>query len=183
MLAEGNFLLLDEPTNHLDMISKEVLENALRHYTGTLFFISHDRYFINRVANKVLELSSEGARLYHGNYDYYLEKKAQETSESAVVKTSVSSQNKKDWLTQKEEQKNIRMLENKLSKLEDSIDSLETRIGEIDEDLTLEEVYQDYNRSKELLDEKDDLESQLEEVMEEWEVVSKELDGIYNQVN
>lgn len=169
MLAGGNFLLLDEPTNHLDMISKEVLENALKHYSATIFFISHDRYFINQVATKVLELTPTGTNFYHGNYDYYLEKKSQEVHENPTLNTPVATRNKQDWLQNKEQQKLERQLANKIEKIESEIETLEARIEEIDQELLKENVYQNYTLSSELLAEKNEVESKLEALFESWE--------------
>lgn len=171
MLAGGNFLLLDEPTNHLDMISKEVLENALRHYTGSLFFISHDRYFINRVANKVLELDGGQVTLYPGNYDYYLEKKSQEVI-VASTDDIVASQNKLDWKQQKEMEKLRRKKENQLKKLEEDIEEAENRISAIDDELATEEVFSNYTLSHELMEEKQALEHHLEELYDDWQDLS-----------
>lgn len=169
MLSKGNFLLLDEPTNHLDMISKEVLENALRHYSGTIFFISHDRYFINRVATKVLELTPESMTEYLGNYDYFIEKKAQLQKDPDNSTITINSKTKDDWLTQKEQQKELKKLENQLIKLEERIDSIETRISEINEELTKEAVFSSYETSNSYLLEKENLDSELETIMEDWE--------------
>jgi ATP-binding cassette subfamily F protein 3 len=174
MLSGGNFLLLDEPTNHLDMISKEVLENALRHYSGTIFFISHDRYFINRVATKVLELTPNGTSLYHGNYDYYLEKKSMETDQSTPLETTVATINKKEWLSQKEDQKKENQLANQIHKSEEIIEDLESQIAFIDNELTKEDVFKDYELSQQYMLEKAELEDKLEVTMEEWEALAKE---------
>ena len=176
MLSEANFLILDEPTNHLDITSKEILEDALTHYTGTVLYVSHDRYFINKTATRILELTGQTFINYLGNYDYYLEKKeeltrvytGQSPSDSAAGTkssgplsglTAVSvagrmpaetekteSTGKLDWKAQKEEQARIRKLQNDLKKTEESIHSLETREAEIDELLTKEEGYTDVPR-------------------------------------
>ena len=173
MLAKGNFLLLDEPTNHLDMISKEVLEKTLRHYTGTILFISHDRYFINRVATKIWELDNKRIKEYHGNYDYYIEKKEQEDT---LNKTSIDdnfnrSDNKQNWERMKQQQKEERKLQNKIEQLEAEITSIETRMETIDEELAKEEVFSDYEKSNALLKEKNDLELDLEEKLNAWEAM------------
>jgi len=169
MLSGGNFLLLDEPTNHLDMISKEVLENALRHYSATIFFISHDRYFINRVATKVLEITPTGTNFYHGNYDYYLEKKSQEVQSGTTLKTTITTKNKQDWLSNKEQQKKEKQQANKIVNIEAKIEAVELQIEEIDLELLKEYVYQNYELSTELLNKKTDLESNLETLYESWE--------------
>ena len=136
MLSEANLLILDEPTNHLDITSKEILENALNNYTGTLLYVSHDRYFINRTADRILELNSEGLTEYLGNYDYYLEKKQENTTSAGSLK--ISSNNIKneaaalDYKAQKAEAARIKKLNNDLNKLEDKIAHTEQAINDID---------------------------------------------------
>ena len=136
MLSEANLLILDEPTNHLDITSKEILENALNNYTGTLLYVSHDRYFINRTADRILELNSEGLTEYLGNYDYYLEKKQDNTTSAGSLK--ISSNNIKneaaalDYKAQKAEAARIKKLNNDLNKLEDKIAQTEQAISDID---------------------------------------------------
>ena len=136
MLSEANLLILDEPTNHLDITSKEILENALNNYTGTLLYVSHDRYFINRTADRILELNSEGLTEYLGNYDYYLEKKQENTASTGSLK--ISSNNIKneaaalDYKAQKAEAARIKKLNNDLNKLEDKIAQTEQAISDID---------------------------------------------------
>ena len=136
MLSEANLLILDEPTNHLDITSKEILENALNNYTGTLLYVSHDRYFINRTADRILELNSEGLTEYLGNYDYYLEKKQENTASAGSLK--ISSNNIKneaaalDYKAQKAEAARIKKLNNDLNKLEDKIAHTEQAISDID---------------------------------------------------
>ena len=136
MLSEANLLILDEPTNHLDITSKEILENALNNYTGTLLYVSHDRYFINRTADRILELNSEGLTEYLGNYDYYLEKKQENTTSAGSLK--ISSNNNKneaaalDYKAQKAEAARIKKLNNDLNKLEDKIAHTEQAISDID---------------------------------------------------
>ena len=136
MLSEANLLILDEPTNHLDITSKEILENALNNYTGTLLYVSHDRYFINRTADRILELNSEGLTEYLGNYDYYLEKKQENTTSAGSLK--ISSNNIKneaaalDYKVQKAEAARIKKLNNDLNKLEDKIAQTEQAISDID---------------------------------------------------
>ena len=136
MLSEANLLILDEPTNHLDITSKEILENALNNYTGTLLYVTHDRYFINRTADRILELNSEGLTEYLGNYDYYLEKKQENTTSAGSLK--ISSNNIKneaaalDYKAQKAEAARIKKLNNDLNKLEDKIAHTEQAISDID---------------------------------------------------
>ena len=148
MLSEANFLILDEPTNHLDIISKEILEDALKSYEGTVLYVSHDRYFINRTATRILELTNQKLVNYIGNYDYYLEKKEELTSvyapqlqeEKPLEKMSSTKQ---DWQQKKEEQARIRKRENELKKTEKAIEELETRDKESEEALAKPEVATD----------------------------------------
>ncbi|MBT9779372.1 ATP-binding cassette domain-containing protein [Clostridium sp. MCC353] len=181
MLSEANFLILDEPTNHLDITSKEILENALNHYTGTVLYVSHDRYFVNKTATRILELSQETFINYIGNYDYYLEKKdllnslhASDTGASdSSAAVSGESGVKQDWKAQKEEQARIRKRQNDLKKVEDQIHSLETRDGEIDQLLTEEEVYSDVSKLLELNNEKESIKEKLEELYDMWEELAE----------
>ncbi len=181
MLSEANFLILDEPTNHLDIVSKEILEDALRDYTGTVLYVSHDRYFINRTATRILELTGHTFINYIGNYDYYLEKKDLLTrltvSASAVSTGSVDaasdSGTKQDWKNQKEEQARTRKRQNDLKKTEDAISRLEERDAEIDGLLTEESVYTDVARLMELNQEKESIQKQLEELYAKWEELAE----------
>lgn len=143
MLSEANFLILDEPTNHLDIASKEILENALNDYTGTVLYVSHDRYFINQTASRILDLVNHTFVNYIGNYDYYLEKKEELTTAyagEASTPSSVSdnstdknvSESKLSWQEQKEAQARLRKRQNELKKTEERIGELEDRDGEID---------------------------------------------------
>lgn len=174
MLSESNFLLLDEPTNHLDIDSKEILENALNLYTGTVFFVSHDRYFINRAATRILDLTGQTLVNYIGNYDYYLEKKeiltsiyVQDTEEEVTV-TKVSD-NKNDWKKQKEEQARKRKRENQRIRVEEEIQVLEERKDEIDSLLVQEEIFTNSQKLLELHKEREEAESKLLELYEKWE--------------
>ncbi len=171
MLAKGNFLLLDEPTNHLDMISKEVLEKALRHYSGTILFISHDRYFINRVATKVWELDQKHIKEYHGNYDYYIEKKEQQNAadKENITDVQANSLNKQNWERMKQQQKEERKLQNQIEQLEQDISDIEERMQAIDEELTQEDVFSNYELSNSLMKEKNSLEVELEDKLNTWE--------------
>ncbi|MCR5792589.1 MAG: ABC-F type ribosomal protection protein [Lachnospiraceae bacterium] len=182
MLSEANLLILDEPTNHLDITSKEILEDALNHYTGTVLYVSHDRYFINRTATRVLNLNHKKLYNYIGNYDYYLEKK--EFVEGSVDggeavlsrdadRTTNDSAGKKDWKQQKEEAARLRKIQNDLSKCEKRIEEIETRLGEIDQLLLEEEVYTNVPKLMEMNKEKTALEEELEQCMEEWESLSE----------
>lgn len=186
MLSDANFLLLDEPTNHLDITSKEILESALCKYTGTVLYVSHDRYFINRTATRILDLTGQALINYIGNYDYYLEKK--EVVEAAfaartaalpleadtrqaddAITGAASGDMKLDWKAHKEEQARIRKRQNELRKVEDSIHALETRDREIDTLLSQEDVYTNVSRLMELNKEKEENASQLEELYARWE--------------
>ncbi len=186
MLSESNFLILDEPTNHLDITSKEILEDALNRYTGTVFYVSHDRYFINRTATRILELTGQSFLNYIGNYDYYLEKKdviqgllteasAKASSpESKAQKSSLETSKALDWKAQKEEQARIRKRQNDLKRTEEEIHKLETRSGEIDELLTREDICRDVPKLMELNREKEALEETLTELYDLWETLAGE---------
>lgn len=175
MLSEANLLILDEPTNHLDIASKEILENAINHYTGTVLYVSHDRYFINKTATRILDLTNGHLLNYIGNYDYYMEKK--EDIEKAFLADSINSssnqkeitEGKSDWQQQKEEKARLRKRQNDLKKCEDEIQKLEARNEEIDELLTKEEIYTNVEKLMELNQEKKEAELRLEQLMELWE--------------
>lgn len=179
MLSKANLLMLDEPTNHLDMFSKEILENAINHYEGTAVYISHDRYFINKTAEKILELSPEGITLYMGNYDYYQQKKAEQARKeaeaiAAMPVTSSSnpapaavSDTKSDWLKQKEQQAAERKQAAKIARVEKEIEELENAIAKADADMA--EAATDYEKSQKIFEEKTKLEEKLEELYETWE--------------
>lgn len=169
MLSNANFLILDEPTNHLDMVSKEILEDALKNYTGTCIYISHDRFFINNTATKVIELTKSKMNIYLGNYDYYLEKCEQKEIVSENIKSKEISDNKMDWKAQKETQAEARKKENAIKKLEQEIENIENKINEANEKLTLEEVYTNPYKSKEIYEEKTKLEEELNILYDKWE--------------
>ncbi|MBO4947294.1 MAG: ABC-F family ATP-binding cassette domain-containing protein, partial [Lachnospiraceae bacterium] len=182
MLSSANLLILDEPTNHLDITSKEILESALCSYTGTVLYVSHDRYFINKTATRILDLTDRHLNEYKGNYDYYLEKKElverlyQESlngnsagSAPAAPIPDTASESKLDWKAQKEEQARIRKRENDLKKLEDKIEKLETRCQELTDEMCLPEVAINAARCMELAKEKEETEAALESLYEEWE--------------
>ena len=162
LLKQANLLILDEPTNHLDIASKEVLEDALNQFEGTIFFISHDRYFINKVATRVIELTSTKAISYDGNYDTYLNHK------------SVAKPPKKenvDYLDMKQQNALYRKQQNKIKKIETNISILETKINTLTEQLHSEEVLNDYQKYNQINDEISELENQLNTLMEEWEAL------------
>jgi ATP-binding cassette subfamily F protein 3 len=174
MLSEANFLILDEPTNHLDITSKEILEDALSNYTGTILYVSHDRYFINKTATRILDLTNQTLVNYIGNYDYYLEKKevmtslyAAPSSPKAAAREEIT-ETKLDWKAQKEEQARLRKRQNELKKTEDEIHQLENRDGEIDGLLGKEEIFTDVPKLMELNNEKEAIRIRLEELYELW---------------
>lgn len=177
MLSEANFLVLDEPTNHLDIASKEILEHALNDYTGTLLYVSHDRYFINQTATRILDLVNQKFVNYIGNYDYYLEKKeeltAAYTSNVTVSDSSSSasapSENKLSWQEQKEAQAKERKRQNELRKTEERITALEERDSEIDQLMMKEEIFTNSVKCQELAQEKATIAEELEELYEKWE--------------
>ena len=178
MLSEANFLILDEPTNHLDIVSKEILEKALNDYTGTILYVSHDRYFINQTATRILELTGQTFVNYIGNYDYYLEKKEELTlaygidvsasSKSSPVQEEPTA-SKLDWKEQKEAQARERKRQNELKKTEDRITKLEERDAAIDTLMTQEEVFTNSVRCQELAAEKAQIAEELETLYEKWE--------------
>ena len=171
MLSNANFLILDEPTNHLDMVSKEILENALKNYSGTCIYISHDRFFINNTATKVMELTKNKINIYLGNYDYYIEKSKEETITEQNVSNELTTDTKLDWKAQKEAQAEARKKQNTLKKLEQQIENIENKIKEADEQLSLEEVYTNHYKAKEIFDEKTKLEEELTYLYEKWETI------------
>ena len=183
MLSEANFLILDEPTNHLDILSKEILEQALNRYTGTVFYVSHDRYFINQTATRILELTGNTLVNYIGNYDYYLEKKdeltkiyvpsATEEETASFPSSSAETAGKLTWQQQKEEQARIRKRQNELKKTEDRIHVLEVRDKEIDELMMQEEVFTNVAKCVELNKEKTAVNEELEQLYERWEELAE----------
>ncbi len=186
MLSSANLLILDEPTNHLDITSKEILENALCRYTGTVLYVSHDRYFINRTATRILDLTEQHLNEYKGNYDYYLEKKdvveetyAKSQSASGTSGTLSSPQpapadnSKADWHAKKEEQSRIRKKANDLKRLEEAIAGLEERSREIDDELCRPEIATDAPRCMALAREQEKIAAELEEQYAHWESLAE----------
>lgn len=177
-MENNNFLILDEPTNHLDIDSKEVLENALIDFDGTLLFVSHDRYFINRVATQVLELSEEGSTLYLGDYDYYLEKKAElealaAAQAEAVPASSMEEVTSNDYHLQKQNQKELRKITRRIEQLEAEMEELDQKIQDITETM---HSTNDAADLVQLQSELDQLTVQQEAVMEEWAELSEQVE-------
>lgn len=181
MLSEANFLILDEPTNHLDMDSKEILENALNSYEGTVLFVSHDRYFINTTATRILDLENGLLVNYAGNYDYYLEKHdhisnlaLKNSGDDAVVKQTASqeyggSDGKADWQNMKAKQALERKRHNDLKKTEEEIETIEERLAFLDNEMTKEEIYTSVSKCMEISREQDSLKERLNMLYESWE--------------
>ncbi|WP_045508144.1 ABC-F family ATP-binding cassette domain-containing protein [Bacillus amyloliquefaciens] len=183
MLQKANFLILDEPTNHLDLDSKEVLENALIDYPGTLLFVSHDRYFINRIATRVLELSQNHAEEYLGDYDYYTEKKAQQLEleemkrqekEQAQPAGKVKQDTKRTYEEEKEWKKKERQRLRRIEEIEAAVSSAEEKISANEELLCDPEVYQDHEKVQTIHAENEALNQELEQLLAEWEELSSE---------
>lgn len=173
MLSEANFLILDEPTNHLDITSKEILEQALNHYQGTVLFVSHDRYFINKTASRILDLTGQALVNYLGNYDYYLEKCRELTAVYApqaegMGREAKESSNKADWKQKKEEQARQRKLANDRARTEASIEAAEQRIGEIEILFQDSEVATNSVKLQELQQEYDSLQKERDALYEKW---------------
>lgn len=185
VLSNANFLILDEPTNHLDIMSKEILEDALNGYEGTILYVSHDRYFINRTAHRILDLTEGQFVSYVGNYDYYLEKHdtvmaaieanapQNADADSAVAAKAAESEVKLDWKAQKEEQARLRKKENDLKKCEEKIAELETRISEIDTEMSDPAIGTQVAKLQELSKEQTSCQEQLEKLYEQWEELAE----------
>ena len=185
VLSNANFLILDEPTNHLDIMSKEILEDALNGYEGTILYVSHDRYFINRTAHRILDLTEGQFVSYFGNYDYYLEKHdtvmaaieanapQNADADSAVAAKAAESEVKLDWKAQKEEQARLRKKENDLKKCEEKIAELEARISEIDTEMSDPSIGTQVAKLQELTKEQAACQEQLEKLYEQWEELAE----------
>ncbi len=184
MLSKANFLLLDEPTNHLDIESKEILEEALNQYTGTVLYVSHDRYFINKTATRIMELTEHKLLSYQGNYSYYLEKK--ETMEKLYLDSTdpsspepkTESEAKLNWKEQKEREAYRRKLENNYKNAENRIQDLEEQMEKIDEETALPEYSSDVAKLTELTRKKEALETELNAALTEWETYAEELEAL-----
>lgn len=185
VLSNANFLILDEPTNHLDIMSKEILEDALNGYEGTILYVSHDRYFINRTAHRILDLTEGQFISYVGNYDYYLEKHdtvmaaieanapQNADADSGVAAKAAESEVKLDWKAQKEEQARLRKKENDLKKCEEKIAELEARISEIDTEMSDPAIGTQVAKLQELTKEQTSCQEQLEKLYEQWEELAE----------
>ncbi|EAD8996201.1 ABC transporter ATP-binding protein [Listeria monocytogenes] len=187
-LLEANVLILDEPTNHLDIESKEVLEAALIDFEGTILFVSHDRYFINRIASKIAELAPEKATVFLGDYDYYQEKLAEEKELARLDAVdrrkkgeqveATASVRKLNYQEEKEQQKLLRQRKRKLEEIEKSMEETDEKIAELELQLTNPEVFQDHEKALEITQELDAVKADGEKLMEEWEQISEELESI-----
>lgn len=180
MLQKANFLILDEPTNHLDLDSKEILENALIDYPGTILFVSHDRYFINRIASKVIELNLEGVTDYLGDYDYYVEKKLEQEELKALQQNEQqsaiqsNSSEKTSYQQDKEAKKLERQRQRRIEQIENQIGELEQAVEQNEQLLCDPEVFQDHLKSLEINEENEKYKQELEQLMEEWTTLSEE---------
>ncbi len=180
MLSKANCLILDEPTNHLDIFSKEILENAINNYEGTVLYVSHDRYFINKTATKIIELSKDGVKEYLGNYDYYIEKKNTAKREEMLFGEKTHqpekqeiSETKLSYQEQKEQQAKERKLKNQIKKLETEIEETEVKIQTLEEELMKPEIATDADKARDLFDQKTDLETHLNELYDKWESIQE----------
>ncbi len=183
MLSEANLIILDEPTNHLDMTSKEILENAINNYSGTVFYVSHDRYFINQTASRILELTNTKIINYLGNYDYYEEKKEELTKVFAPEiqtekTTSTVSSSKQDYLERKATAARIRKLKNDISKVEAQIKAYEDRLNELDEMLEDPAISTNSAKLNEITKEQNQISEKLDDLMLTWEELSDELEDL-----
>ena len=180
MLERNNVLILDEPTNHLDIDSKEMLEQALQDFEGTLIFVSHDRYFINQLANKVFDMQPDGGTVYAGNYQYYLDKTEEKAAIAAKNEAQQAAQisteeNTNSYENQKAQRRELRQLERQIENCEAEIEKFEQQIETIDHQLTQPEVFNDPEKATQLAEEKDTIEHQLEQVMETWEELQEKI--------
>jgi len=181
MLEKNNLLVLDEPTNHLDITSKQVLEDALENYEGTIVFVSHDRYFINKIANKVLDITGDDYSIYLGNYDYYLEKREQELIAKKLKEEKTDEVQEKvanNYVLGKEEKKRIRKLERTREELLEKIESLEEKVTIVNNELTKEEVYTDAIKVQEYNEELRSLNQEIEDLNNTWLEIEEELESL-----
>lgn len=175
MLSNANFLILDEPTNHLDITSKEILENALKNYSGTILYVSHDRYFINQTATRILDLHDSGITSYIGNYDYYIEQQLVSTSraEEKTVVIKEETETKKDWKRSKEEQAKERKRQNDIKKTEARIEELEQLLSDLNDEMSLPENATNSAKLNEIAEKQAVANEELEQLYELWEELSE----------
>lgn len=180
MLSKANFLILDEPTNHLDIFSKEILESAINNYEGTVLYVSHDRYFINKTATKIIELSKEGVTEYLGNYDYYIEKKNTAKREEMLFGENTpqpekpeATETKLSYQAQKEQQAKERKLKNQIKKIETEIEETEEKIQSLEEELMKPEIATDADKAREIFEQKTEFETHLNELYDKWESIQE----------
>ena len=183
MLQQANFLILDEPTNHLDLASKEVLEGALQFYPGTILFVSHDRYFINKIADQIFELTKDGLEVYLGNYDYYVERKAIEAEREKLKQAEETSEKENNtppsksalsYQEQKRRQSQERTRRRKINRLEDTIEAKEQELHQLEIKMTEPEVFNDLEKIKALSEEAEGLRLEIESLYEKWELLQSE---------
>lgn len=183
MLQQANFLILDEPTNHLDLASKEVLEGALQFYPGTILFVSHDRYFINKIADQIFELTKDGLEVYLGNYDYYVERKAIEAEREKLKQAEETSEKENNtppsksalsYQEQKRRQSQERTRRRKINRLEDTIEAKEQELHQLEIKMTEPEVFNDLEKIKSLSEEAEGLRLEIESLYEKWELLQSE---------
>ena len=181
MLEKNNLLILDEPTNHLDITSKQVLEEALKNYEGTILFVSHDRYFINKIANKVIDITDNDYNMYLGNYDYYLEKREQEKIAQQLTKQSekvVVEKEANNYTLDKEAKRRVRKLERTRDELMNKIEILEEKIQAVNNELAKEEVYTDMLKTQKFNEQLKQLIAELEGLNDSWLEIEEELESI-----
>ncbi|WP_085993407.1 ABC-F family ATP-binding cassette domain-containing protein [Oceanobacillus senegalensis] len=181
MMQKANLLILDEPTNHLDIDSKEVLEAALIDFPGTIIFVSHDRYFINKITDQVAEMKRDGITIYLGDYDYYLEKKEEEAEHKSLEQLELEkpvekkAPKKRSYKEEKQLQSQLRKKKRRITELEETIEELELQIAELEEKMTEPEVFQDHEKSYELNEQTTELRQKVDEHMEEWAQLQEEV--------
>lgn len=183
MLQQANFLILDEPTNHLDLVSKEVLESALQNFSGTILFVSHDRYFINKIADQVFELQPDGLSIYLGDYDYYIMKKTEEAEIEKLEEKEQQQSFKKtpntaqlSFSEQKRRVSEQRTKERKIKKLENTINQLEIKLHDVEETMTRPEIFNDHEKLLELTDESTTIKNEIDELMNEWTTLQEAIE-------
>lgn len=175
MLSDANFLLMDEPTNHLDIDSKEVLEDALNGYKATAFIISHDRYFLNKVCDKLIEIKDKGITIYNGNYDYYLTKQ-EKYIESQNEVSENKTQKRKDARKEREEQKQVRQFKNKAKNIEKRVSEIDAEVNALNIEFTKPEIFEDFDKTREISAKIESLNNEKEEISLEWMEILEKLD-------